>query len=256
MILHDMILLDKMLFWQIVFLGKYMMQPVFQFHRRLNPKLWRDDLLRPVVRLKLFQTAVAFYKFLDVDRLVVSDIIATGSNAAFNYTRRSDIDVHLIVDVAHSTCPKLADNLFLTKKALWGQTYNTSISGFPVELYVEDIGNPVKANGVFSILHNKWLKHPTPIRPTTDATDVRQKRDAYAALIDDLLSGTPELKEINALLARLRTLRQNGLEQGGEWSTENLAFKALRDAGVIQKLHDKRIEITDKKLSVPYDLAL
>ena len=184
------------------------MHPVFQFHRHLNPLLWRNDALKPMVRLKLFRTAVAFYQFLDVKQLVVNDIIVTGSNAAYNYTRLSDIDVHLIVDVNASACPKLADNLFLTKKALWGQTYDVAIFGFPVELYVENAADPVKANGVFSVLHNDWLKHPTPVRPVVDATDVQLKCAAYAALIDDLLSGTPDLKDINALLARLRLLRQ------------------------------------------------
>lgn len=229
---------------------KYLMRPLYQFHRQLNTKLWHDDRLKPIVRLKLFQTAVSFYKFLDVERLVVNDIIVTGSNAAFNYTKLSDIDVHLIVDVAHSACPVMADNLFLTKKALWGQTYDVSVFGFPVELYVEDAADPVKANGVYSILSNEWLKQPRPIRPTTDATDVRQKRDAYAAQIEDLLSGDPNLKDINALIERLHVLRRNGLEKSGEFSVENIAYKALRDDGLIQKLFDQRIAARTRELSL------
>jgi hypothetical protein len=225
-------------------------EAAFQFHPDLNSKLWHHNMLRPIIRLKLFQTAVAFYKFLDISRLVVNDIIITGSNAAYNYTSLSDIDVHLIVDYTHTTCPQLADNFFLTKKALWGQTYGVTIRGFPVELYVEDVANPVHANGIFSILHNHWLKQPSHVRPTADDTAVQNKLDAYAGTINELLSGDPTLKDIDEMLHRLRTLRSNGLLTGGEFSNENCVFKALRDGHCIEKLHAKRIELQDRALSL------
>jgi hypothetical protein len=226
------------------------MARIFHFHDALNSKLWDGDRLKPLVRLKLFQTAVAFYKFLDIDRLIVIDIIFTGSNAAYNYTKLSDVDVHLIVDFAASACPKLADNLFTTKKALWGQTYSTSVFGCPVELYVEDAANPVKANGIFSLLRNMWLKKPSPERPDPDDAAIRLKRDFFHEAIEDLLDGEPGLKEIDALIAKLRKMRQNGLEEFGEFANENLVYKALRDSGDLQKLYQQRIAIRDKELSL------
>jgi hypothetical protein len=225
-------------------------EAAFQFHRDLNSKLWHHNMLKPIVRLKLFQTAVAFYKFLDINRLVVSDIIVTGSNAAYNYTSLSDIDVHLIVDYTHTSCPRMADNLFLTKKALWAQTYGVTILGFPVELYVEDVANPVHANGIFSILHNHWLKEPSPVRPSADDTAVQNKLEAYAGTINELLSGDPSIKDIDKMLLRLRTLRSNGLLSGGEFSNENITYKRLRDTGCIGKLYQKRVELQDQQLSL------
>ena len=224
--------------------------PTTSFHQRLNPHLWRKDRLRVPVRLKLLKTALAFYQFLELDNLVVTDIILTGSNAAYNYTTLSDVDVHLIVDFTKTPCPNLAENFFTTKKTLWNQTYNIAIFGHPVELYVENLADPVTANGVFSILHNKWLKHPSRAVPTHDDSSVRQKAEAYADEIDSLLAARPSIKDLNRLLGRLRSLRQNGLMTGGEFSVENLAYKLLRAEGFLQKVYNARIRIRELSLSL------
>ena len=226
------------------------MAHAFSFQPRHNPKLWLHGQLKPLVRLKLFQSALAFYKFLDVDRLVVSDLILTGSNAAFNYTALSDVDVHLIVNFAQTSCPDLAANVFTTKKALWGRTYSISVFGCPVELYVEDANEEVIANGIFSILHNHWIAKPSPDRPEADDTAIAAKVATLEAEIEGLLVGGPDAKSIDQMIDRLRAMRQSGLLSGGEFSDNNLAFKALRDLGLIDKLYAKRIESWDQTLSL------
>jgi len=220
------------------------------FHGRLNAQLWQHETLRIPVRLKMLKSAIAFYRFLDVTKLVIKDIIFTGSNAAYNYTTISDLDLHLIVDFSKTACPDLADNFFTTKKTLWNQTYNASIYGHPVELYVEDVTNPVTANGIYSILHNRWLKRPERIKPTAEDTSIVRKAEAYADEIDSLLAGEPNSNNINELLSKLGNLRRNGLLAGGEFSVENLTYKALRSAGFLQKLHDARHELRVKELSL------
>lgn len=222
-----------------------------QFHRKLNPKLWRGDLLRPEVRLKLFQSALAFYQFLNIPKLVVQDFILTGSNAAYNYTTHSDIDVHLLVDFSKSSdCPDIMSNFFNTKKALWSQTFDLSIRSQTVEMYVQDISDPLKASGIFSILHNKWLKVPDRTPPARDDSAIETKVNALATEIDSLLEGEPSIIDLDQMLQKLFALRRNGLLVGGEFSVENLAFKVLRALNYIQKLYDKRIEIKDRTLSL------
>jgi predicted nucleotidyltransferase len=226
------------------------MAQAFTFQHRLNPKLWDNDRLKPIVRLKLFQAALAFYKFLDIPRLVVNDIILTGSNAAFNYTFLSDVDVHLIVDFAQTTCPALAENVFTTKKALWGRTYSINVFGCPVELYVEDANREVIANGIFSILHDRWIAKPSAERPEADDRAIAAKVSALGADIQGLLVDSPDGKQIDQMIKRLRAMRQSGLLSGGEFSDSNLAYKVLRDRGLIDRLYDKRIEIWDRALSL------
>src|SRR4051812_42073768 len=94
------------------------------FHKELNPKLWENGELRLEVRVHLLRIAREFYKFLALTGLHLVDVIFTGSNAAFNYTEHSDIDVHLIVDFEKSGCPNLADNFFNAKRTLWNQSHD------------------------------------------------------------------------------------------------------------------------------------
>jgi hypothetical protein len=103
---------------------------------------------------------------------------------------------------------------------------------------------------VFSILHDRWLRHPTAAKPAIDDSAVRQKRDAWASVIDGLLAGEPEAAEVDAALSRLRTMRQNGLHDGGEFSVENLAWKALRDGNLLNRLYAKKTELRNQELSL------
>jgi len=200
--------------------------------------------------LKLFQSALAFYRFLDIPKLIVRDIILTGSNAAYNYTSKSDIDVHLLVDFAKADCPDIMSNFCNTKKSLWSQTFEVVIRGHTVELYVEDTAVPVKASGVYSVLHDEWLKVPDRTSPPHNDSAVEAKVEALATEIDNLLNSDPSIIDLDQMLQKLFALRHNGLLHGGEFSVENLSFKVLRYLNYIQKLYDRRTEIKDRKLSI------
>ena len=56
--------------------------------------------------------------------------------------------------------------------------------------------------------------------------------------------------QIKTVKDKLKKFRQNGLDKGGEFSYENLAFKLLRRNGYIGKLLDIQTQDTDKKLSI------
>ena len=45
-------------------------------------------------------------------------------------------------------------------------------------------------------------------------------------------------------------MRKAGLERAGEWSTENLVFKILRNLGMIDQLAEKIRELEDQELSL------
>ena len=71
------------------------------FHDTLNPDLWAKGQLNPKVRLKLLEIAKHFIQFIKVPNLNLQDITISGSNAAYTYTKHSDIDLHLVVGIAH-----------------------------------------------------------------------------------------------------------------------------------------------------------
>jgi len=219
------------------------------FHDELNPRIWKDSTLIPMVRLHLLQIARAFYDFLELPKLKVLDIILGGSNASYNYTSLSDLDVHLIVDYNSEPCSELMANFFTTKKNLWNSQHNIIVGNQSVELYVQDLNENLNSNGIYSILRNKWIDTPTAKKPSWNDSAVIAKTSYYAEKIDDLLENNPNMKDIADLFAAIKKMRKSGLESGGEFSTENLTFKSLRNLGYIEKLSNARMKIQDDRLS-------
>ena len=61
------------------------------------------------------------------------------------------------------------------------------------------------------------------------------------------------LEEAEKIRDKIRKFRQSGLETGGVFSVENLAFKVLRRNGYLQKLSSARIMSYDKTMSINGD---
>ena len=72
----------------------------FAYHDELNPKLWDGDKLKPEVAKHLLELSELFEEFLKLPDLKVVDRIFTGSNANYNWTSLSDIDLHLVIDIS------------------------------------------------------------------------------------------------------------------------------------------------------------
>ena len=112
-------------------LDSYNLGDAVKFHRRLNPRIWgRDEHLLPEVREKLLAIAADFQEFLGVDDLTVKDITISGSNAAYSYTKNSDIDLHLVVEMPDNP---VYQELFSAKKYQYNDEHNIRIGGADVE---------------------------------------------------------------------------------------------------------------------------
>ena len=73
----------------------------FESQDELNPKIWEKDgnsyTMKPEVREKLLEIANLFIDFLGVD-VIVTDIIMIGSLVNYNWSKYSDIDLHIVVN--------------------------------------------------------------------------------------------------------------------------------------------------------------
>jgi len=49
---------------------------------------------------------------------------------------------------------------------------------------------------------------------------------------------------------KIRDMRKAGLEKAGEWSTENVVFKILRNLGLIDKMTQEIRDLEDEELSL------
>jgi hypothetical protein len=93
------------------------------FHKELNPELWKNNQLDREVRYKLLQIAQAFIQYINIDDLDLEDITISGSNCSFNYTPQSDIDLHLVVDSSSRCWPHLQE-LYMAKKSLFNDNHD------------------------------------------------------------------------------------------------------------------------------------
>ncbi len=85
----------------------------YETQHQLNPKLWTDDQCLPdKIRNGFLKIATKFFDFLEIDTNV-NDIILIGSNANYNWTEHSDIDLHVVINYLD-----VGDNLYLVEKYL------------------------------------------------------------------------------------------------------------------------------------------
>jgi hypothetical protein len=214
-------------------------------NRRLNPKIWENDDLKPEVKQSLLKIAQAFEKFLGVD-LDVVDYTITGSNANYTWTAFSDLDLHLIIP---GTPTDEQRELFTAKKALWGEQHDISIKGLPVECYVQGQDEPHHSTGVYSIKNDSWSVMPKKVKPKIDDASVEAKKDGILRDIESALLGR-DLEKLRTVKDKISQMRKAGLARAGEWSVENLVFKILRNLGLIDQITDKIRELEDQELSL------
>lgn len=217
------------------------------YHDELNPILWQDDKLKTEIRYKLLFIAKHFAQFLNVPKLNLTDITISGSNAAYGYSDSSDLDLHLVVDMP-KTQPELVE-LYDAKKNQYNLKYDIKIKEIPVELYVQDSKQPHHSVGIYSVLNDEWLSEPKYQAPRVSEQEVKSKARNYASRINLALKSN-DIKVAKEIMSEIRRLRQAGLETGGEFSVENLAFKLLRNRGQIEKLYRYIDKLESASLSI------
>jgi hypothetical protein len=230
-------------------LNSFRMADAITFHDTLNPKLWNNNKLRPEVKKQLEIIAQDFLMELGVNELDVTDITVSGSNAAYSYTPHSDLDLHILVNLKDLPNNEVYKELFNAKKTLYNDSHDIKIHGVPVELYVQDASEPVVSLGEYSIKNDKWLKIPSKRRANFDQAASKLKYNKLLELIQHALS-SGKLKKVQKIITKIKQYRQAGLDKGGEFGPENLAYKALRSQGYITKLYKLRDKLHSEKLTI------
>jgi len=224
----------------------------------LNPKIWdKDDVLNKEVREKLLGVANEFINFLGVP-ILVEDIIFTGSLANYNWSKYSDIDLHVVADFTQFSDELLPlyQELFKVKKTLFNTDHDIKIFGYEVELYVQDSNEAHFSSGVYSVLFDEWSNKPKKENVKVDKNLIREKSKQWMEIIDTALDAASDVTADDAreilkkCKDKLKKYRTCGLEKEGEYSDENLVFKVLRRNGYIEKLMNFENDMVDKDLSI------
>ena len=230
-------------------LENYRLSDAVKFNDELNPRLWGpDEHLLPAVRERLLAIADDFRESLGID-VEVKDITVSGSNAAYTYTPHSDIDLHLVVDLPEADASEVYRELFDAKKYQYNDQHDYKIGGYDVELYVQDASRPHHSQGIYSLMHNDWVRVPSRRKPTVDDISVKSKYEDIGQRIDAAIE-SGDLARMDVMAAKIREMRQAGLDAHGEFGPENLAFKVLRGNGTLEKLRNARKAVQDQEMSL------
>tara|TARA_R110000744_G_scaffold321067_1_gene427190 strand:+ start:421 stop:1356 length:936 start_codon:yes stop_codon:yes gene_type:complete len=233
---------------------------ILKINNSLNAKVWSGNQLAEKVRSKLTAVAEEFFKKLELDNVTLEDITFTGSLANYNYTKYSDIDLHLLVDFSKvDENVDLVREYFSAKTALWNKTHNIFVNGYEIEIYVQDISEDHHSTGVFSMKNQEWIAEPVKLTPSVNTDMVKRKISSFVDMIERVEDeyDNKDYKKTNdmssSLVKKIKKFRQSGLEALGEYSNENLAFKYLRNKGFLKNLFELRDISYDRMMSLEGD---
>jgi len=181
--------------------------------------------------------------------MLLSLITLSGSNAGYTYTPHSDIDLHLVVDVPRNETDEVYRELFNAKKYQYNDEHNLSIGGYPVELYVQPANQTHHSQGIYSVVNNDWTAIPRKRESTVNDGAVKSKYELMKHRIDSAIDSN-DINRLTRTAARIKQMRQAGLDKNGELGPENLAYKMLRTQGLIEKLYTARTAAKDQQLSL------
>lgn len=227
----------------------------FRVKDELNPKIWNDFDIDDEVRESLLKIAQDFYSSTDLEA-DVDDIVLTGSLANYNWSEKySDYDLHILIDFSKvNEVVDLVKKYVDSAKSIWNKEHDIKIKGYEVEVYIQDISEPHKSTGVFSLLKNKWNVKPEEFDFEPDEDMIAEKGKSVMMSVDELEDEVDEdkydafVEKVKKVWEKVKNYRKSGLEsEGGELSMGNLVFKFLRRNGYIGKIIDLKRKSYDNQ---------
>ena len=110
----------------------------FEVNDTLEPEVWENDKLIPEVREALLKIANDF--LIDFPfKIEVEDITLTGSLANYNWSKYSDVDLHIVLDFSQvDENEELVAGFFRNLQTNWNNRHDILMKGYEVEIYFQD----------------------------------------------------------------------------------------------------------------------
>lgn len=119
--------------------------------KTLNPEIWQNNEIKPSLKSKIINHITNWLQTNNITNALES-INILGSNAGYQYSKDSDLDINIVLNIPDNTLKELIEHI--------PEPIQTS---FPINFY---IANKYKkeweweTNGVYDLLKNKWNKSP------------------------------------------------------------------------------------------------
>jgi|TARA_B110000091_G_C13769568_1_gene456014 hypothetical protein len=229
----------------------------FSINDQLDPQIWFKDRLRAPIKSRLLLIAKDFVDNLPF-KAKIQDVRFTGSLANYNWSKYSDIDLHIVIDFTDVDDNRsLVKEMFDAKRLRWNELHDIKIKDYDVELYVEDVNESHTSSGIYSVMNDDWIQHPEQIDRAIDletaekkAADIEQQINGVAALF---ARGEFEkvMTHVDRIKKKIRSMRQAGLDtEAMEFSPENIAFKLLRRNQLLDVLTKLKYRSYDQSMTL------
>jgi GNAT superfamily N-acetyltransferase len=230
----------------------------FHVKDTLEPQIWQGNSLNPKVRTQLTKIATDFFKELNLPSEVkMKDIIFTGSLANYNWSKFSDVDLHIVLDFGQlEGGEQFKEDFFNAQKTLWNKNHNIKIFDYPVEIYAQDIKAKLVATAVYSVSSNKWILKPEHEDFKVNKKVIKNKADMFIDRLRDIKQDYDDkdfqsvVDKVKSLKDKIKKYRTAGLDKGGELSLENIVFKVLRRTPFMDILDSYKAKAYDTLMSV------
>ena len=237
-------------------------------HKQLNPDIWEKNKLlkQPVSDLLMrivssYLESIRNIQHLDIDNSDVKDIFIYGSCVNYFYTKKSDIDMCIVIDFdsVKKKNPDATVNLRTFKLYYynWMMTHRVKIYGRKTDISIQDpkkffYGDRYRSGPAFSVMKNEWIYEPVIVSDQEFRQIQKQARIVYKKIMHDFKCvkrdgfTMADTKRIYAnIYASKNATHHAHVEQPVTYMY--LAFRKLRDRGVLSKLRDRMIELESKE---------
>lgn len=228
---------------------KFKLIEAYKTTDKLNPKLFKNEHLKEDVREALLKIADSFMEYINEWEIPISilDIWLVGSNASFNYSDKSDIDLHLIANIGEAgECEELTSIACDLIRSSYNKAHDITVKGLPVEVYIEDANSSSITNGIYSVKNDEWIKEPQKL----EIVDIDVTNGELYKNYEKKIKDADSLVKIKKLIDELYLLRKTSLAKEGEAGEGNLVFKEIRNNGMLDELKDKALKAEDKELTL------
>lgn len=229
----------------------------FKIKDTLNPEVWQNEnQIKSNLKELLIKIANDYYKTLKLN-IPISDITLTGSLANYNWSKYSDFDIHILIDTKKfGEKEELIKELIDFKTRVWNDKHDIKIKGYDVELYIQGNDQEHHSTGVYSLMNDEWLTKPEKVNPKIDKDLIKVKYNSIVNTLSDIKKEYKKgkfdtvTKRLEKLKDKIKKMRQSGLEDGGEFSPENITFKLLRRNEIMTQIGDLLDKSFDKDMSL------
>src|ERR1044072_42934 len=181
----------------------------FNIQGSLNPEIWHNDKLNPEVRKNLLKIAIDLVQELKQPEIKIKDVLFVGSLANYNWSKYSDIDLHILIDFSKfKEDENFIKAFFDAQKEVYNKSHDILIHDFPVEIYFQDVDEKLEASAIYSLKSDKWLQEPHKENPRLDIPSVKRKAKRVLDQMKDIQQDYDN-EEWQKVIHKTETLRKS-----------------------------------------------